>query len=106
MKPTILSRALALALVIVAVAAGAARADVPDVLTYAGTLRQGSTPAEGTFSVSVSLFDAVSGGQPMFTQSEPSLVVLDGELIVDLGADPTNPLDSALIDGSRFLGIV
>src|SRR6185369_15665197 len=81
-------------------------AGIPDAVTYAGTLNQGSAPANGTFSVVLGLFDAETDGNRLFAQSEPSLAVSQGELVVDLGADPTNPLsDEILKGGALFLDI-
>lgn len=91
---------------LVTILAAAPSLAVPDVLTYAGSLRRGNVDADGTFAVVVSLFDAADGGAPLFTQSEPSLAVSAGELIVDLGSDPTNPLsEDVLAGGELFLSI-
>ena len=96
---------IALASLLASLAAAPALA-VPEVLTYAGSLRQGDDAAEGTFSVVVALFDEADGGAPLFTQSDASLDVTAGELIVDLGADPSNPLDDAVLDADAlFLSI-
>jgi hypothetical protein len=104
-SPLLSSRSTALAAVVALVASMPALA-VPDVLTYAGSLRRGSVDADGTFAVVVSLFDAADGGAPLFTQSDPSLAVTAGELIVDLGADPTNPLSADVLAGDElFLAI-
>lgn len=79
---------------------------VPDVLTYAGSLRRGDVDANGTFAVELALFDSATAAAPVFTQSEPSLAVTAGELIVDLGADPANPLsDEVLASDALFLAI-
>ena len=94
------------ALVIALVAATHAFAGVPDVVTYAGSLRQGAQPANGTFSAVFELFDAATDGNRLFTQAEPSLAVTGGELVVDLGSDPINPLnDDLLASGALFLQI-
>ena len=73
-------------------------AAVPDVFTYAGSLRRGDVPADGTFSVVVSLFGGTQGGTPLFTQADASFPVTAGELIIDLGADPANPLGEDVLD--------
>lgn len=81
-------------------------AAVPDVLTFVGTLKQGSAPANGTFTVVATLFDDATAGSVVFSQTETSLVVVDGELILDLGDDPGNVLgDDALVGGTLFLAI-
>lgn len=83
-----------------------ARATVPDVLTYAGSLRDGAAPANGTFSVVLELFTDRTAGTRVFQQTEASLPVSNGELVVDLGDDPTNPLDDdVLATGALFLQI-
>ncbi len=83
-----------------------ALAAVPDVVTYAGTLQQGSSPANGTFSAVFEIFDAETDGARVFTQAEPTLAVTGGELVVDLGDDPANPLsDNLLASGDLFLAI-
>src|ERR1043166_2858889 len=82
-------------------------AGVPDAVTYAGTLNQGSTPANGTFTVVFGLFDSATDGNRVYQQTEASLPVSQGQLVVDLGADPTNPLsDDVLKGGPLFLDIV
>ena len=89
-----------------ALASFSAQAAVPDVVTYAGTLKQGAQPANGTFSAIFDVFDAQTGGTRVFQQVEPSLVVAGGELVVDLGDDPTNPLSDELVaSGALFLEI-
>src|ERR1041385_8775546 len=81
-------------------------AGVPEVVTYAGTLKQGAQPADGTFSVVFDFFDAQSGGARVSQQAEPSLAVSAGELVVDLGDDASNPLsDDVLKGGQLFLDI-
>lgn len=88
------------------VASSAAFAGVPDVVTYAGTLKQGTAPADGTFSAVFELFDAASDGSRVFSQTEASLAVTGGDLVVDLGSDASNPLtDDVLASGQLFLQI-
>ena len=50
-------------------------AGIPDAVTYAGTLNQGSAPANGTFTVVFDLFDAPENGTRVFGQTEASLAV-------------------------------
>jgi hypothetical protein len=83
-----------------------ATASVPDVVTYAGTLRQGNASANGTFSVAFELFDALEDGSRLFSQNEASLPVTAGELVVDLGADPLNPLSDEILSApALFLAV-
>ena len=96
MSRTITIASLTLTFATLALAHGA-HAAVPDVVTYAGSLHQGAQPADGTFSAVFELFDAATAGTRLFTQTEPSLAVSGGELVVDLGNDPQNPLDDTLL---------
>jgi hypothetical protein len=94
------------AIVLALVASSAALAGVPDVVTYAGTLKQGAAPADGTFTAVFELFDAASDGNRVFAQTEASLAVTGGDLVVDLGSDASNPLtDDLLASGQLFLQI-
>ena len=62
---------LGLMLVLATVRAGAA--PVGTAFTYQGSLRDGTGPAEGSFDLEFTLFDAASGGSPI----QPALVVED-----------------------------
>lgn len=100
------AQSIVLASLAVLLAALPATAAVPEIFTYAGTLKQGSAPANGTFAVVATLFDDETAGASVFSQTEAALVVVDGELILDLGADPTNPLtDDLLAGGPLFLSV-
>lgn len=73
---------------------GTARA-VPTTLTYAGVLTDDGARVEGTHDVLFELFDDDAGGTVQYSEQLNGLVVLDGELIAELG---TNNLDDSVLD--------
>ena len=80
---------------------------VPQVITYAARVEQGpaSTPVDGTVSASFALFHAATGGSPVWEEADGSVIVVDGDLVYDLGADATNLLDENVLDGELFLSV-
>ena len=94
-------------LLVAAVCSAPAAAAVPDVVRISATLQQGGAPADGTFTVVVNLFDQPTDGTVLFTQTEPVLVVVDGDLIIDLGTHIDNLLDASVLEaGPAFLSVV
>ena len=88
------------------IAASPALAGVPGVMTFVGALQRGESPADGTFSAVFDLYEQADGGSPVFTQANDSVAVVAGALIVDLGDDPTNPLDADVLDSDGlFLSV-
>lgn len=77
----------------------------PATLLYAGTLDGPSGPVDQPVSAVFTLFDDATAGSLVFTQSEASLEVLDGALVVELGR--AGDLDEAALgDRTLFLEVV
>jgi hypothetical protein len=84
--------ALALATAFVASPASA----MPDVVSYAARVENDAGPFDGTAAVSFALFSSRTGGAALWTEEVASVVVVDGDLVHDLGS--VEPLDAALLD--------
>lgn len=91
MKTMIASLALA-----VAVPAAA----VPDVVTYAARVENDAGAFDGTVSATFSLFSAATSGNALWSETATSLVVIDGDLVHDLGS--VEPLDDAVLDSDAL----
>ena len=86
-------RSMALLLFSLAVAAPAAA--VPTTMTYAGVLTEGGVRVEGVVDVTMQLFDDDSAGTLHYSEDLPGLVIVDGELVADIGS---NALDDATLE--------
>ena len=86
-------RSMALLLFSLAVAAPAAA--VPTTMTYAGVLTEGGVRVEGVVDVTMQLFDDDSAGTLHYSEDLPGLVIVDGELVADIGS---NALDDAILE--------
>ena len=77
----------------------------PGVLTYQGLLTNGGgTPQTGTFSMTFSIYDALSGGTVLWTETQASVSVTNGLFSVQLGS--STPIPGAVLNGTdRYLGI-
>jgi hypothetical protein len=91
MKNLIASLALA-----VAVPAAA----VPDVVTYAARVENDAGAFDGTVSATFSLFSAATSGNALWSETATSIVVVDGDLVHDLGS--IEPLDDAVLDSDAL----
>lgn len=87
-----LTAALALATAFVAMPAAA----IPDVVSYAARVENDAGPFDGTAAVTFRIFGAATGGTALWTENVASAVVVDGDLVHDLGS--VAPLDDALLD--------
>jgi hypothetical protein len=80
---------------------------VPDTFLYVGDLDENGAPADGNFSVTFQMFDDEAAGTVVYAETVASLVVVDGVLIHELGADPSNALDDAeLAAGDLYLSVI
>jgi hypothetical protein len=70
-------------------------AAVPTTVTYAGVLTNNGAPVDGTADVVIELFDSAEGGTALFVETFNSLVVVDGDMVVDLGF--STPLDDTVL---------
>ena len=101
MRPARILCVLALALSIAV--AGAARADVPDVMSYQGVLRDdvGNVVADGDYLLTFGIYDVESGGTPLWSEDQTA-TVSGGIFNVTLGTVTPLALD---FDGQYWLGI-
>jgi hypothetical protein len=77
----------------------AARADVFTETNYQGFLRDNSNqPVNASVNLSFLIFDAETGGTPIWSENQGSTAVEDGVFSVLLGS--ITPLTSAVLDGS------
>lgn len=89
---------------LVAVIAAVPAAAVPDVVTYAARVENDAGPFSGTVSAVFQLFDAPTGGALLWSENVASVVVVDGDLVHDLGSvDPLD--DSVLARDAVFLAV-
>lgn len=87
-----MKNALALLALIVATPAMA----IPDVVTWAARVENDAGPFNGNMTVTFELFDVLSAGTSLWSETVASAVVVDGDLVHDLGS--IEVLDDALID--------
>ncbi len=79
------------------------QAAIPQTLTFQGYLtNQGGSPINGTVAMVFSIYAADSGGQALWTESYPAVVLTAGVYSVLLGE--TNPVD-LLFNAPYYLGI-
>ena len=83
-----------LALLAIVVAAPAMA--MPDVVTWAGRVENDAGAFDGTVAVTFELFDVASVGTALWSESVASAVVVDGDLVHELGT--IEALDDALLD--------
>jgi hypothetical protein len=91
-----LTAALALATALVAVPAAA----IPDVVSYAARVENDAGPFDGTAAVTFRIFGAATGGTALWTENVASAVVVNGDLVHELGS--VAPLDDALLDSDAL----
>ena len=75
-------------------------AAVPEVVTYAADIENDDGPFDGTVSVTFELFAAATTGTALWSETVASAVVLDGQLVHDLGS--IEPLDADLLQGDAL----
>jgi hypothetical protein len=104
----VLAFSLALAATLHAQAPGSASPGFPGTINYQGMLRQpdGKPVADGPYAITVAIYDAVTGGAPIHTETFNRTTVRDGIFNVVLGADANNPLKQSVFDHAPlYMGI-
>ena len=70
---------------------------IPAQLSVQGQLtNQQGDPAEGSFTITFRLYQASTGGLPIWTETQPSVQTFNGIFDTHIGADILNPLLPAL----------
>ena len=87
-----MKNALALLALIVATPAMA----IPDVVTWAARVENDAGAFNGNLTVTFELFDVLTAGTSLWSETVASAIVVDGDLVHDLGS--IEVLDDALID--------
>lgn len=79
--------------------------DIPKAFSYQGTLRLANgSLATGAFNMTIRLYDVVTGGTPLFTETFANVAVRDGLFNVVVG--DTQPLPAGLFaNGQLYLGV-
>lgn len=78
---------------------------VPRAFSYQGNLEWDGIPVTGATLMTFSLFGAPDAGTAKWTETR-TVEVFNGRFGAELGADPTNPIQSAVFDaGPLYLGI-
>ncbi len=81
------------------VSAAALNAQVPELIHYQGRLVDGTNLVNGTVMLEMRLYDAPSGGRLLYTDTNPSVTVIDGLYDTHIGSNPTS---GSLTDALRF----
>ena len=76
---------------------------VPALINYQGHLSNGGGPLNGTFPMSFSLYSAENGGDPLWSESYPSISVNGGVFVVLLGSVAPLPLGSLFTGQSLWI---
>jgi len=94
-----------LACAVVSAVALTLTAAVPQLLNYQGQLyTSGGQPANDTFAMVFTIYDASTGGNLKWTELQPTVVVTNGSFSVLLGS-VTPIADSVFKDTVRYLGV-
>jgi len=103
-RPRPAAAAVIVSALFLAVSASIAQAQVPRLLGYQGRLlRADGTAATGTAAVTFSVFDAASGGTPLWTETQ-TLGLSDGYYATFLGL-VAPPSDALFEGGDRWLEV-
>lgn len=70
---------------------------VPERLSFVARLADEGRPVNGTYSVAFAFFDAPDGGTELWTETQPSVQVVEGRVHLEIGA--VQPLDTTLFTG-------
>ena len=90
-------------LILVYSIAGIAQGDIPHLLNFQGYLVDGQGPVTGEYEATFSIYDAPTGGSPIWSESN-SLAVENGLYSLNLGE--TNPIDVSVFEGGdRWIGV-
>lgn len=71
-------------------------AAVPTTISYSGFLTDNGVPKDGTVELIIELYDDRVSGSVLYSETYGSLVVPDGDLVVELGT--VTPLNDSLLD--------
>jgi hypothetical protein len=93
-------------LIVALISVLSASAGVPHLVNYQGRLTDSlGTPLDGSYNITFSLYDVVSGGSPIWTEAQ-QVSVSDGLFQVTFGSDAGNPLEQTEFDPSQvWLGV-
>ncbi|MBV8756162.1 MAG: hypothetical protein JO257_02735 [Deltaproteobacteria bacterium] len=92
-----MKKALLLALLL---ATSAHAAGTPPTISFVARLADNGTPITGAHDLVLSLFDASTGGNPVWTESRSGVTIpSDGVLYLDLGS--VTPLDANVFSGNK-----
>lgn len=86
--------ATALVLGLLALVPAAATWATPTTMTYAGRLENDQGPVTGSVDASFRIFDSIAGGTELYAEVIPALLVINGDLVAELGA---NALDDSIL---------
>jgi len=75
-------------------------ANIPESMTYQGTLSTASGPWTGTTQIAFALYDVESGGSSLWQETHPSVAVANGFFSVVLGSQGS-PLTPSYFSGSE-----
>lgn len=94
-------------LVLTSLIAASSAAATPETVVWSARVENDAGPLDGTVSLTLTLFDAVTGGSAVHEETVTSAVVVDGELVHELGASAANPIDAEVLDRpALFLQVV
>src|SRR6266446_6722194 len=83
---------------------GLVSAQVPQTLSYQGFLASGGIPVpDGKYSLTFRLFDVLSGGSALWTESDTGISVANGAFSVVLGS--STPLSGVNFDQQLFIEV-
>jgi len=83
-----------------ALAASAQAAGTPGTISFVARLADAGTPITGAHDLSLALFDANTGGNPVWSESRTGVQIpSDGLLYLDLGS--VTPLDATVFSGTK-----
>lgn len=82
-------------------AAAPAAAQVPRLISYQGSLVDGSFPASDTLSMQFDFYTQATGGSPLWTEERPAVAVDQGRFMVLLGSQ--TPFPDALFETEDVL---
>jgi hypothetical protein len=95
----------ALVLAVTCVAWGAATESahaVPDTISFSAAVHDERGPVAGAVNTTFRIFDAPTGGEPIWEEHHPSVPVEEGIFNVELGSLAEEVLDELVFDGSRL----
>jgi hypothetical protein len=79
---------------------------IPDTLSYVAAVEEDGAAFNGTVSATFALFETASGGSALWDETQTSAVVLQGQLVAELGASAADPLDDRILQrDSLFLQV-